>query len=175
MTRNSKNPVFPDRKSLVDFGVSLCRKWKTEPTRKGVSDALSDEFDEKYELGRRKGGTYFTEAADRIVEWSDESSNKWARYVADVLREYQRQGGPRVAKSKTAYSFNVGDVILYGKYKNKKGVIKSFGSDAKGNPTITIEPIPKGRKQDKTMGLFKVWKMPTETAKKVAALYREQR
>jgi len=53
--------------------------------------------------------------------------------------------------------FNVGDIITFGKYKNKKGRIISFGENPKGQPTVEIEPIPKGRKQNKTMGLFKIW------------------
>lgn len=53
---------------------------------------------------------------------------------------------------------NVGDYIWFGKYKNKLGKIVAFGDD-KGNPTITIRPIPKGRKQDKTFSLFKVWRV----------------
>lgn len=64
----------------------------------------------------------------------------------------------RVARRFVAAFFNVGDVILFGKYKNKAGRIVSFGQDAKGNPTVTIEPIPKGRKQNKTFSLFKIWK-----------------
>lgn len=61
---------------------------------------------------------------------------------------------------KVAAMFNVGDVILYGKYKNKKGKILSFGKNDKGQPTIIIEPIPKGRKQNKEMGLYKIWTLP---------------
>jgi predicted double-glycine peptidase len=57
---------------------------------------------------------------------------------------------------------NVDDVILYGKYKNKKGRIVAISVDPKGNPTIEVEPIPKGRKQNKIMGLFKVWKANPE-------------
>lgn len=218
------NPLFPDRKSLISHAVSICRKWETEPTRKGVSNTLADDFDDRYTQGMHKGGTYFTEALQRILDWEDETEPKWPRFISDVLREYKQQGGPSrlAAKNegkgdakgegfkpgefvyhggmvfevdnegkkhprkdlgpgcgefthkfyKKAYSFNVGDIILYGKYKNKKGKIKEFGADAKGNPTVTIEPVPKGRKQDKTMGLFKIWKLPAETAKKVATRYR---
>lgn len=58
--------------------------------------------------------------------------------------------------------FEVGDWILYGKYKNKKGKVKSFGKDEKGNITVTVEPHPNesGRKQPKTLQLFRIWKMP---------------
>lgn len=58
---------------------------------------------------------------------------------------------------KSAAFFNVGDLVLYGKYKNKPGRIVAFGQDDKGNPTVEIEPIPKGRKKNKVMTLFKIW------------------
>ena len=46
---------------------------------------------------------------------------------------------------------NVNDVVLYGRWKNHKGRIVSFGSDKYGNPIMEVEPIPKGRKQNKIM------------------------
>lgn len=54
--------------------------------------------------------------------------------------------------------FDVGAIVLYGKYKNKRGRIVGFGQDKWGNPTVEIEPIPKGRKQNKVFGLFKIWR-----------------
>lgn len=54
--------------------------------------------------------------------------------------------------------FNIGDVILFGKWKNHKGKIVAWGKDKYGNPTVEIEPIPKGRKQNKIMGLYKFWR-----------------
>ena len=59
--------------------------------------------------------------------------------------------------AKSAY-FKIGDVVLMGKYKNKRGTIVGFGQDKWGNPTVEIEPTPKGRKQNKTMGLYKIWR-----------------
>lgn len=64
------------------------------------------------------------------------------------------------ARALAAGYFNLGDPILYGKWKNHHGIIKEFGQDGHGNPTITIEPVPKGRKHDKVMGLFRVWHDP---------------
>ena len=58
--------------------------------------------------------------------------------------------------------FNPGDFIWMGKYKNRLGQIIAIGVDDKGNPTVTIRPVPKGRKQDKTIGLFKIWKAKPE-------------
>lgn len=74
----------------------------------------------------------------------------------------------KLARRFKASFFNVGDIVLYGKYKNKKARILSFGQDAKGNPTVTLEPVPKGRKQNKTLTLFKIWKMPKPVEEKQA-------
>lgn len=54
--------------------------------------------------------------------------------------------------------FSIGDLVYFGKYKNHRGKIVGFGVDHHGNPTVEIEPIPKGRKQNKVMGLFKMWR-----------------
>jgi hypothetical protein len=54
--------------------------------------------------------------------------------------------------------FAIGDFVYYGKYKNHVGKIVAFDQDHHGNPTVEIEPIPKGRKQNKVMGLFKMWR-----------------
>lgn len=66
--------------------------------------------------------------------------------------------GSRVARRFYAAYFNVNDIVLYGKWKNHRGKIVKIDQDKWGNPTIEIEPIPKGRKQNKVMGLFKVWR-----------------
>ncbi len=63
----------------------------------------------------------------------------------------------KLANPVTAY-FKVGDVVLMGKYKNVRGTIVGFGQDKWGNPTVEIEPTPKGRKQNKVIGLFKMWR-----------------
>ena len=56
-----------------------------------------------------------------------------------------------------SYTLDVGDPVLYGKYKNKKGVITGFGKDQKGNPLVYVDPVPKGRKQPKEIQLFRIW------------------
>jgi hypothetical protein len=56
--------------------------------------------------------------------------------------------------------FNVGDEILFGKWKNKRGKIVDVKMDERGVPIVVIEPIPKGRKKLVTMGLYKIWKAP---------------
>jgi hypothetical protein len=56
--------------------------------------------------------------------------------------------------------FAVGDEILMGKYKNKRGRIVKFFDDERGVPSVEVEPIPKGRKQNKVIGLYKIWHLP---------------
>ncbi len=58
--------------------------------------------------------------------------------------------------------FNVGDLITYGKYQNKKGRIIGFTTDEKGYPAVEIEPVPKDGKHNKTLTLFKIRKVPLE-------------
>jgi hypothetical protein len=60
--------------------------------------------------------------------------------------------------------FSIGDIVLYGKWKNKRGRLVAFGMDKWGNPTIEIEPIPKGRKHNKIIGLYRIWKADIKKA-----------
>jgi hypothetical protein len=61
--------------------------------------------------------------------------------------------------------FSVGDAILYGKWKNKRGVIVRLFTDERGNPAVEIEPVPKGRKKNKIFGLFRMWHADLEKRK----------
>lgn len=97
-------------------------------------------------------------------------------YVLGVLREAGRRGfpqsylesveiaagGARVLGSRTASTgyFQVGEEILFGKYKNKRGRILRFYIDDRGVPMVEIEPIPKGRKKNREMGLYNFWHLP---------------
>jgi hypothetical protein len=56
--------------------------------------------------------------------------------------------------------FEVGDIVYFGKYKNKKGKIVRLFLDEKGHPSVEIQPIPQGRKKNKVFGLFKIWHAP---------------
>ena len=84
---------------------------------------------------------------------------------------------------KQAALFNVGDPVLYGKYKNKKGIILKFVKDDKGYPAVEIEqlPNPTGRKEKKVLTLFKIRKSPKpfkkkkKTAERVVARFLESR
>ena len=69
--------------------------------------------------------------------------------------------------------FKIGDPIFFGKYKNKLGKIVRFFKDGRGLPYVEIEPIPKGRKKNREMGLFNIWHQ--DTAKRASALvHRKQ-
>lgn len=79
-----------------------------------------------------------------------------------------------IAQALTKPYFAIGDIVLMGKYKNKRGVIVGFGEDKWGNPTVEVEPIPKGRKQNKTLGLFKIWRADVKESA-LAALAKKPR
>jgi hypothetical protein len=63
---------------------------------------------------------------------------------------------------------DVGDIVLYGKFKNAKGKILSFGKNEKGDPTIEVQPVDADLKpkkgQPKTLTLLKVRKLTKESA-----------
>ena len=65
-----------------------------------------------------------------------------------------------------------GDVILRGKFRNKKVVVKSFGYDDKGQPTVNGKPMlnfriqklmPEKKKQDEPVAAWKNSKKAKET------------
>jgi len=58
--------------------------------------------------------------------------------------------------------FNVGDPILYGKYKNKHGILNKIFMDEKGHPAVEILPVPQGRKKPVIMQMYKFWHTPKE-------------
>ena len=69
--------------------------------------------------------------------------------------------------------FKVGDPILFGKYKNKPGIIVRFFKDGRGLPYVEVEPVPKGRKKNREIGLFNIWHQ--DAAKRASALaHRKQ-
>jgi hypothetical protein len=69
----------------------------------------------------------------------------------------------------TAY-FKPGEYILFGKFKNKRGKIVRIYLDDRGIPYIEIQPVPQGRKKNRTMGLYTIRKMPAEAVPEAKAL-----
>ncbi len=62
--------------------------------------------------------------------------------------------------------FAIGDLVLMGKHKNARGKIVGFGEDQWGNPTVEVEPVPKGRKKNRVIGLFRIWRGDIKESKK---------
>lgn len=115
---------------------------------------------------REHGGAVFNTGADGYWE-VDLSGNPWSRgnvkgkgaikpYGTPESHDIYKKRVEEREKTARTYQINIDDLVLYGKYKNKKGRVVGFGTDDKGQPTIEIEPIPKGRKQNKVLTLFKV-------------------
>lgn len=77
-----------------------------------------------------------------------------------VALRYALSAASRTVTASGDGYFAINDLCLFGKYKNKHGKIVAFHADKHGNPVVEIEPIPKGRKQNKVMGLYKIWHDP---------------
>ena len=124
-------------------------------TKIGMAGAAAGSWLEELESGfaefakKPSGVTKNFKPADfEMLHWVLFGGSKPSKKTAErVARTYMKR----------ADYFNMGDAILYGRWKNHHGVIKQFTVDKHGNPVIVIEPVPKGRKQDKVIGLFKVW------------------
>jgi hypothetical protein len=130
--------------------------------------------------------------ARRLLKQVGEDEPDWSKFdsvemskLIDGLK--QKRGKPvffgngqfshweKRARHFQASYFSVGDIVLYGKYKNKRGKVVAFGKDQWGNPTVEIEPIPKGRKSNKVFGLFKIWRADVkETVLQERALAEEK-
>jgi len=102
----------------------------------------------------------------------------WDVVMPDAISEAGQiiPGEPDGGTVKQAKEFKVdiGTLVLYGKYKNKKGRIKGFTKDPKGNPIVIVEPIPKGRKQDKELQLFRIWGMPKDQQEQAKEQMKEE-
>ena len=103
-----------------------------------------------------------TKALKEVFSGKDDSDRNFVVKVQeDVARASGRTAIGRVAKGfmkKQASYFKAGDPIFFGKYKNKKGIIKGFGKNIKNQSvTVIIEPDPKGRKQEKAISLYNIW------------------
>jgi len=77
----------------------------------------------------------------------------------------------KIAALHRASEFTVGDTVLYGKWKNQRGKVIRFFDDERGVPSVEVEPVPKGRKQNKTLGLYKIWKTKEERQKQACVIF----
>lgn len=119
-----------------------------QPGKVADIPALMTEFDLKGPAVRQ-----VTDIARRLMLANPELAGDGAKLTARVRVELQ---GGRLAAEHAAKTFNlnVDDPVLYGKFLNKPGVIKDFGKNDKGDPTLVIEPAKGG--QTKEVKLFKV-------------------
>jgi len=68
-------------------------------------------------------------------------------------------------------NLNVGDPVFYGKWKSSPGTIKDFKTDPKsGDPVVTVEPYPKGRKKPKDLKLLKIRERQPKPEEKKAGM-----
>jgi hypothetical protein len=168
-------------KAIRDPGYDPLGRARKIPSRKRREHALQDvEFYTRLadEIGRFVGFTRKWKRdtwADRARQWvgavksnitasffkalKRQEPRKWQKAVKEFIKGVEKKvgdlgrGGFKLAKS---FNLNIGDPVLFGKYKNKKGVIKGFKTGPKGDPIVVIEPVPKGRKQDKEVKLFRI-------------------
>ena len=104
----------------------------------------------------KQGGFFAKLKGSEPLKWK-KATAEFIKAVAERLHP-AKQSAKKVASlwmsriAKT-YTVNEGDPVLFGKYKNKHGIIRDFGTNEKGEPTITIES-PTGKKQ--VVNLFKI-------------------
>lgn len=74
------------------------------------------------------------------------------------MKSLARKVAARVLK--TAEFLDIGDRVLYGKYKNGVAIIKGWAKDKWGNPTVVLEKVTKDGRPGKIMvkQLFTIWK-----------------
>ena len=105
--------------------------------------------------------------------WNDKGNVSWLLWGGDAAKSWvdkvlgqmeaadEKEKAVKKASLRQAAYFDVGDPILYGKFQNKPGVISRIWTDERGIPMIEIEPVPKGRKKSRIMGLFRIRHAPT--------------
>lgn len=150
----------------VELAQTMVKRLEHELAAMGGS-ILQTNISEEYEMAT----AYVLVPANVKIDEND--STRIGEFEAQFLEVYSHH--MTASKSVSARGFfDVGDRILYGKYKNKKGRIVSVGLDVKGNPIIEIEPVPKGRKKNQIIGLYKIWHDPPPAlAQKVLARYTQ--
>jgi len=80
----------------------------------------------------------------------------------------------RVAARFLTAHFKPGDYVLFGKFKNKRAKVVRVYLDKRGIPYIEIEPVPKGRKKNRTMGLYTIRKMSPEDVQETKRREKEE-
>lgn len=109
--------------------------------------------------------TFRPDTLSPMYGWETESTC-W--FDAAPLRLIEVVPVPALATVKLAHTpFQEGDLITFGKWQNKPGKIVRLFDDERGIPMIEIEPVPKGHRRNRTMGLYRI--RHADPAKRVAA------
>ena len=151
----SGNPLAVQKMTLYKW-MQQEQKTGKYPTRYAATDA-EEHFCEAmalYALGKL-GPEHVKALEESLTGKEDELS-----FIQKDVAAMTDQAIERVAKGfkKRASYFRAGDPIFFGKYKNKKGIIKGFGQNSKNQSvTVIIELDPKGRKQEKAISLYNIW------------------
>jgi len=113
------------------------------------------------------------EATEKLYKALGEDQQKifktlTAEQQLDLAMEWEQDGKPGgLLMEGIEVDFEVGDVVLGGKYKNKRMVVKEIGKDELGQPTVNDKPmlkfriekhLPDNKKSKKTLDLEKAEK-----------------
>jgi hypothetical protein len=76
---------------------------------------------------------------------------------------------------KQAGYLNIGDMVLYGKFKNALGRIIGFSTNEKGDPTVEVQPMnsdgTEKKSKPKVLTMLKIRKKKAAIAERVALRY----
>lgn len=106
-------------------------KWKRRQLRKGTPYWTYD----KYEINKEKDGNF------KVSDISQMKNNK-----PKVLGSYSTLDKAKKSISEEIkVPIEIGDVVLGGKFKNKRMIVKTIGKNEKGDITINGKPLLKFR------------------------------
>lgn len=105
--------------------------------------------------------------------WTEPNRRKVIKSVVQRIEEWEQE--QRTARIAARYVmaqdlFKPGTPILYGKFKNRHGILKRIWTDERGQVMIEIEPVPKGRKKTRIMSLYRIWVDPNPPVEQAAKL-----
>ena len=109
-----------------------------------VQQHLSDEIDDLVRLGKLDINDLSIETvrANQEIPW-DKFQAIDDEVLGDIIRDYQRKR--KFYSEAITLDIEVGDIVLGGKYKNKRIEVKEIGTDDIGQPTINGKSLLKFR------------------------------
>jgi hypothetical protein len=126
---------YYDPVEVEAFAAEIYKRAKTE--KRLASELVNDRIDK------------FAEEAEDFVYLGDLSEDELERHMSNIKDSLVHAIKKRFPKAQLDESIEldieIGDVVLGGKYKNKRIVVKDIGKDELGQPTINGKPILKFR------------------------------